>query len=617
MSRAKAKRPAALVLADIPERNRLRELQQLLNNRRDQIAELDLEIETLRDTLAAFEATYHARLRLEHEQLRRIESLVRHMERWAELLREQSARRVQSQARRLEARRARELKARIERAKREVETIEAVVEAATRSPDERLKTAYRALARRFHPDLARTEEERLRAGDLMARINALYHAGDLARLEAMAEQAKGGDVDEDAANVLEQIAQLEERLRWFDMVLQNLRDERSAIERSPTCELMRDVQQAEAAARDLVAEIKKELAERVERAYEQVSAGAHALEAEVREFNRRQADASLTPRGKQTQALERRFDPYADKRLVRLGLEELRDLHVSPEARRQAEVLEEQTASSVALQRLVLLTYVTELSPFPLPGLESYDDVVARFDFLGASDEHPLPLDKALVEADYMLEFGVRRASEKVAHTGLRFRSDVVREAVPLLLKSVAQRREFKRILGVLGEREECSQCGQAVYTVPLFRTRGLDDLRASVCPECGHTLRSYWMPKGKDVQAVLNAAFLDFDIVTEWSFQLARGSVGIQLLPIQVEAMRVGDLRRRLFDDIFQRYELKLELAQMQLLQRGKVVGDKRQLAEVLETSFAVRFTSDAAMSENEALELLRYRVRRRFQAG
>ena len=50
-----------------------------------------------------------------------------------------------------------------------------------------------------------------------------------------------------------------------------------------------------------------------------------------------------------------------------------------------------------------------------------------------------------------------------------------------------------------------------------------LDDLRSLVCPECGHTQKSYWMPKGKDVQAILNDAFLELEVPKSWKRRRAQ----------------------------------------------------------------------------------------------
>lgn len=216
-SKRKSAPSQALMLADIPERNRLRELQSLLDTRRDQIAELDLEIETVRDQLIGFENTYQARVAEENFELVRIEQLVRHCERWADLLHEAPAATLAEQAERLGARRARELAQSATRpaltggaADDSAETQGDVV-SAPRSPNERLKAAYRALARRFHPDLATNEADRVQFSETMARINALYHDGDLDRLEAMAEQAKGGSLDEPELDISAQLGTLEKR----------------------------------------------------------------------------------------------------------------------------------------------------------------------------------------------------------------------------------------------------------------------------------------------------------------------------------------------------------------------------------------------------------------------
>ncbi|NDJ60052.1 MAG: J domain-containing protein [Chloroflexi bacterium] len=50
-----------------------------------------------------------------------------------------------------------------------------------------LKRLWRALARRFHPDLARDDAERDRRTEVMIRINQAYEAGDLATLQALSE----------------------------------------------------------------------------------------------------------------------------------------------------------------------------------------------------------------------------------------------------------------------------------------------------------------------------------------------------------------------------------------------------------------------------------------------
>ena len=170
-------------------------------------------------------------------------------------------------------------------------------------------------------------------------------------------------------------------------------------------------------------------------------------------------------------------------------------------------------------------------------------------------------------------------------------------------------------MLLILDERITCSACASEVFGVPLFRTRGLDDLRSLVCPECGHTQKSYWMPKGKDVQAILNDAFLELELVTEWSLRLARTSVAIQLVDAQVEKMTVGDLKARLFADVFDRNDLGVERGQVTFEQTGEPVAEEVPLLEIDEHTFTVTFAADAPVSVADAVEILRHRIRTRFK--
>jgi hypothetical protein len=151
---------------------------------------------------------------------------------------------------------------------------------------------------------------------------------------------------------------------------------------------------------------------------------------------------------------------------------------------------------------------------------------------------------------------------------------------------------------------------------VPLYRMRGLDDLRALVCPLCGETLSKYWMPRGNDVQAVLNATFVDYEIVSEWSFALARASIATQLTPVQVETMTMGALKRMVVGDVFERNDLAIKPAQVVVAQQGKAIPDRAPLLGLDKTRFRLQFRDTAPMSENDALETVRHRIRNRFKA-
>ena len=53
-----------------------------------------------------------------------------------------------------------------------------------------LKAVYRELVKRFHPDLARTELERLQREAVMKRINAAFHERDVVQLQSIINEAE-------------------------------------------------------------------------------------------------------------------------------------------------------------------------------------------------------------------------------------------------------------------------------------------------------------------------------------------------------------------------------------------------------------------------------------------
>jgi len=609
---------AGLVLAESAERTRIRELQRLLGERRDEVGALELELETLRETLARVELRYQLHLREEHWRLARVASLLRLLDRWAELLREAPREQVAVRAKRIEARRAREAERLWDERQAPVASEEGLeVPVEPRPRDESLRSLFRRLARRFHPDLASSEEERVRFGQWMTRINQHYHARDVEGLRRLSEQVEADgdpDLSEDAPEAL--IARLSERLRWFETVVLNLKEQLRALERSATYELWCKLEEGRAEQRDVFPEIAAQLRETAKKQFADVRLAAIQLERQVSDYNRRGAE--LSRQGiEESGTLDRIFDPYANRQLMRLGVEALAQAQFSPSAQARAEELEGLAASKPSLLRLLLFTYVSERCQHAPPGLESYEALTQRFVFLGREDRSPATLEETLVEAGDMLEFGVLRATERRARAGLRFRSEVLREAVPLSLRGAVLRRVFRQVLSVLGKLQTCKQCKQSVYEMPLYRLRGLDDLHASVCPACGETLSSYWMPSGKNIQSELNDAFLDLELVAECSFRIARESIALQFLPRQTEEMTVGDLKRRFCAEVLDRHQLEIEASKVFLTQRRKRVDESVVLADLEETSFGVTFAPDAPVTPAEAMEVVRHRVRNRFKAN
>ena len=86
-------------------------------------------------------------------------------------------------------------------------------------PPAEIKKLYRSIARRLHPDLASTEEERARRHEWMAKVNEAYQRQDSEALsglisawEASPETVSGTGVASDLVRVIRQIAQVRQRI---------------------------------------------------------------------------------------------------------------------------------------------------------------------------------------------------------------------------------------------------------------------------------------------------------------------------------------------------------------------------------------------------------------------
>lgn len=599
--------PATLILADSDERRRLHELQAACDALTQKIADAELELETAKSDLIDFEQVYLRALRDVHQQLKAAERVVQALDRWAELLALHSRDVVPLRLDKALDKRAVQVEDAIA-SDDEFPAVGAPISAVPVPRDDRLKQAFRALARRYHPDLARTETERVQFGQWMARINDLYRGRDLEKLLSLAEQLKGGDVSDVEGEILDQIIELEKRQGWLNVVLGNLAMDRARVMQSSLAKLREECIDHEQAGEDPFAELRVQTMSRVESTMNEVKSALDRLEQTVVRYNR---DGSEARGG---QALTH-FDPYADRRLVRLALQDLASLHASPAAKRWAEQLRERFAANPRQLRLALMAYASDLSAYPLSGLEKVEDARVRFDAVNADLEDQVSFEDALTSTSDILEWGVKHATSEVAYAGLRFLHDDLRTAMALLLRDIGFRRELKRVLYLLGEVRRCPTCETQVFALPLYRLRGLDDLRASVCPDCAHAFSSYWLARGGDVQSVLNDAFVDLEVIHEWSFSIGPGSIAMQVLPREEQSLTLGQLRKRLHDQVFARNDLDVPVTALELFQRGKKLSDRKLLEDLPERTVEVRFKPDAGTDVVTVLETLKHRIRTRFR--
>jgi len=238
----------SILRMETPEERELAAKRARLAELQAQLAQRELDLQTLRAQLHAFESRY----------LQLVASRIAELDRLRAQLAEARARADPDNAfLREEARRAWEqAQASARAARREPE------EAALPRrfpPSEELKRLYREVARRLHPDLATNEAQRARRTRLMAEANYAFEVGDVARLQALLEEwelspeaVEGEGIGAELVRVIRQIAQIERRLAAIERDM-------AELEATPLCRLFREAEAAEREGHDLLVELAAEM----------------------------------------------------------------------------------------------------------------------------------------------------------------------------------------------------------------------------------------------------------------------------------------------------------------------------------------------------------------------
>ncbi len=227
----------------------LRALEEELSLRQERVAQLEFELADTRADLARFEKTYEARLGPLEERITELEADL-------EQARIRSARRAQWGDR-------------LESDEQPVDVLEQFRRTWTppeKPPEpppapevddvsrEQMKTIFRALAKRFHPDLVTDAKVKLWRQDIMAQINEAYAAQDMVALTKFAE--KPDRPEETVEKTREQqIADLYKEARRLDQVIRDLERTLKELINSHTVKLMLEVSIAQQQGRDVLQEM--------------------------------------------------------------------------------------------------------------------------------------------------------------------------------------------------------------------------------------------------------------------------------------------------------------------------------------------------------------------------
>ena len=231
---------AAIVLKRTPEDIALAEKRDHLAAVRTRLAEREAELAQLRTQLKHFESRYFRQVGVLYAELDEIEARI--AEREAELYDSDAARRRAEEARRLAQ-----------------ETHEAA-QGATEHPEEfdpppSLKTLFREVAKRIHPDFACDDAEQQYFTLLMARANQAYSRGDAETLQRLLDDHREihASIVGEAASA--ELLRITRQIQHAGRDLAALDVEQDALLASEIAQLHIDAEAAAREHRDLLAEL--------------------------------------------------------------------------------------------------------------------------------------------------------------------------------------------------------------------------------------------------------------------------------------------------------------------------------------------------------------------------
>lgn len=128
---------------------------------------------------------------------------------------------------------------------------------------EQIKTLFRQLARRFHPDLTSDPEEKKYREQIMTKVNQAYANHDLKTLRALAEQPDR-PIDSPNQTREQEIAGLKAELKRLDGVIHDLKTRIRHLEESPAWQLKMEARLKRRSGADLLSELESKIKEQID-----------------------------------------------------------------------------------------------------------------------------------------------------------------------------------------------------------------------------------------------------------------------------------------------------------------------------------------------------------------
>lgn len=224
-------------------RGRLDTLEQLL-------AEKELELATLEAKLITFERRYIRIVGRYVAELDRLEADIAEL--YLRLNPEKPEAHYQAETAREQA----------EKSEEEVRSAEEADRKKTSFPSsEKIKSIYRELCKKVHPDLTVDPAEKERRTEIMAEVNKAFREGNASLLRTMLDDYKLFDSDEDFRKA--KINHLKRKIKQTMKRLGQIREKMIRLEYSELYRLMKRVEEAEADGMDLLSLMAEEVKEKI------------------------------------------------------------------------------------------------------------------------------------------------------------------------------------------------------------------------------------------------------------------------------------------------------------------------------------------------------------------
>jgi hypothetical protein len=277
----------SLVRTQSPEEREYARYLVELETRKQRAAALHEELETLRAALGQFEVHYHTVVGSLFLELDRVRLVIRaYEERIARL--QADARpdldRIERDVTESLRGEQEELRAQEQENRRYEEAFQKERQRPQLPPNDEaeLHQLYRDLAKRFHPDLARTDDERWRREPLMQRVNAAMRERDLTALRGLLSEAEITDAAFEARSIGEKLVWAIREIARLDAVIADVESELTAIRSADSFGLWQREEAGEQVIERLAEDLRRELGTAQDELAAAIGAYRHLVETQIR-----------------------------------------------------------------------------------------------------------------------------------------------------------------------------------------------------------------------------------------------------------------------------------------------------------------------------------------------